>query len=282
MNSYVTLLSSESYFDGVIALNASLQSVGAKYPLYCLLSSNLDTCIQDKLKQYGVSCIRLDAPALSFSAGNDLKYSNWDYTFDKLKIWGLTQFDKIVFVDSDMIVVNNIDHLFEKPDFSAALAGVLFPSCEGLNFINSGIMVLTPSKQIELEMLDLAKTVVPEMRHAGKPVGDQDVINAYFPDWFDHKELILDDGYNLYSRYLQCYMRHHDYTIHGKGKKIYVIHYVGTVKPWMINTCWKFFKMCVNWFPNIYYAWSVVLHKRILGNAIGNQNVNYDRAKKIY
>jgi lipopolysaccharide biosynthesis glycosyltransferase len=84
-------------------------------------------------------------------------------------------------------------------------------------------------------MLEISKTLIPEMKEKGLPVGDQDIINAYMPGWFEHKDLILDDGYNLYAHYLQCYMRHHNYSFkHEKGKQIYIVHYVGVEKPWMV------------------------------------------------
>lgn len=256
-----------SYLEGVLTLNESLKKTHSKYPLVCLLSSNLDIDAQHTLSSYGIDTIQLKEPAISFSANNESRFSNWDFTFDKLKIWGLTQFEKVVFIDSDMIVTKNIDHLFEKPDFSAALAGVLFPTCEGLNFLNSGLVVLTPDISIEQELITIAKELVPAMRQEGKPVGDQDIINAFYPDWFEHKDLILDDGYNLYSRYLQCYIRHYGYSMREKGKPIYIIHYVGVQKPWMVNSIAGFCKMVFSWFPNVYYVFAHIYYKSILRQA---------------
>lgn len=37
----------------------------------------------------------------------------------KLRVWSFTEFEKVILMDSDMVVLKNIDHLFAKPDGSA-------------------------------------------------------------------------------------------------------------------------------------------------------------------
>lgn len=265
MYAYVTFLSNRNYLDGVLTLHKSLQLVKAKFPLYCLLSMNVEAEVIRILEADGIGGIQLkECVTTAPSINADPAYSNWNYTFDKLYMWGLTQFKKIVFVDADMIVAANIDQLFERKAFSAALAGILFPSCENIRILNSGLMVVEPDNKILCEMLDIAKSLIPDMMSKGLPLGDQDIINAYMPDWFEHKDLILDDGYNLYAQYLQCYMRHHNYSFNPeKGKQIYIVHYVGVEKPWMINTLMQFIKMCRRWWPNLYYVMAYFKFKKI-------------------
>ena len=259
MQAYVTLLSNSDYLEGVLVLNETLKQVSSKYPFYCLLSLGVEEEIKSILEGKGIQCIRLNKQVFegmvsSNSEHADWDYSNWNYTFDKLLIWGMVQFEKIVFLDSDMIVTNNIDHLFECNPFTASLAGVLFPTNHNICILNSGLMVVKPNKEIEKEMIRIARKLIPEMQDKNLPLGDQDVINAYLSDWFEHKDLILDDGYNLYAHYLQFYIRHEGYAINIKGKrKIYVIHFVGKEKPWMINSCFRFIKMCIRMFPNVFY-----------------------------
>ena len=258
MLAYVTFLSNRSYLDGVLTLHKSLQIVRSRYPLYCLLSMNVESDVIGQLEASGIACIQLKECVTSDQNVNSIAWAmNWNYTFDKLYMWSLIQFKKIVFIDADMIVTANIDHLFEKKAFSAALAGVLFPTSKEIKILNSGLLVVEPSMDILGDLLKIAKTLIPEMKMKGLPVGDQDVINAYMPDWFEHKELILDDAYNLYAHYLQCYMRHHNYSFNPKkGKQIHIIHYVGVEKPWMINTPLQFIKMCKRMWPNLYYVWA--------------------------
>lgn len=266
MFAYVTFLSNRSYLDGTLALHKSLELVKARYPLYCLLSMNVEHSIIDVLESRGINCIQLNECVTEDCMVNkDAAYSNWNYTFDKLYMWGLTQFEKIVFLDSDMIVTANIDHLFECKPFSAALAGIYFPTCENIKILNSGLLVVEPDNEIKDKMIALSKTLIPDMRAKGLPLGDQDIINAYFPDWFEHKDLILDDGYNLYAHYLQCYIRHHGYSFDAKkGKQIYIVHYVGVEKPWMVNSIGQFLKMCRRVYPNLYYVLAYFQFRKIL------------------
>ena len=61
-------------------------------------------------------------------------------TFTKIYCWLLTQYSKCVFLDSDFLVLKNIDDLFEREELSAAPdAG--WPDC-----FNSGLFVYRPSK----------------------------------------------------------------------------------------------------------------------------------------
>lgn len=272
MRAYITLLSTESYISGVLVLNYSLKKVNSKYPLVCLLSQDLDSGIATQLEQDGVKCISLDKKVYAGFCDTNKKCSNWDfsswnYTFDKLCIWGLTQYEKLVFVDSDMVVVKNIDHLFDRADFTASLAGVLFPTNHHINILNSGLMVLTPSKAIEKDLIELANVLIPKMQSQGLPVGDQDVINAYKSDWFANKDLILDDGYNLYAHYLQYYMRHEGYSFKSEQHPIYVVHYVGSEKPWMVTSLGKFIRMCIRLFPNLYAVGAFFYYRRLLCKA---------------
>ena len=47
----------------------------------------------------------------------------WEFCLTKLRAFGLTQFKKIVFLDADIMVLKNLDQLFEKPPMTSALDG---------------------------------------------------------------------------------------------------------------------------------------------------------------
>ena len=201
MYAYVTFLSNKNYLDGVLTLHKSLQLVKAKYPLHCLLSMNVEDEVIRILEANSIGCVQLKECVTTDTGVNSLAWaSNWNYTFDKLYMWGLTQFDKIVFIDADMIVTANIDHLFEKKAFSAALAGVLFPTGKEIRILNSGLLVVEPDTKILGQMLEISKTLIPKMKEKNLPVGDQDIINAYMPDWFEHKDYNHHPKSDLYAQ----------------------------------------------------------------------------------
>lgn len=55
---------------------------------------------------------------LNVSAGRP----RWNQSFAKLAVLGMTQFDTVVMLDADMMVVDNIDDLFDAPAMSAVAA----------------------------------------------------------------------------------------------------------------------------------------------------------------
>lgn len=115
--------------------------------------------------------------------------SHWGDTFFKLEIFKQTQFEKMVFLDSDMIVLKNIDDLFEKPHMSCVAAGQELH--KDWVDLNSGIMVIEPNETDYEQLTLMAPQIYKSFVDRGIGVGDQDVIKAYFKDWVKCKELHL-------------------------------------------------------------------------------------------
>ena len=251
MKVYVTLLSNKSYLEGVLVLSRSLKAVQAQYPLYCVLSVSVDNEVQKELEQEGIGCIRLAHAAVDGNVNPEGQgFSHWNFTFDKLQIWGLTQFEKIVFLDSDMLIVNNIDELFEREPFSAVCADSSYPGNEGwAGGLNSGLMVIEPDKETEKQLLLCVKPVVEESQKQNRLVGDQDVVKYFISDFGQRVSLHLDEGYNIFADHLTYYIRHLGYSLNNKtGKPIYVVHFIGKAKPWMKKTLRQYLwtiKMCL-------------------------------------
>ena len=238
MKAYITLLSNKNYLEGVLILNESLKKVNSAYPLYCMLSPNVDNSIQNRLENANVYCIRINKSVIENqeSVNNDF-FSYWNYTFDKLMIWGLTQFEKLVYLDSDMVILKNIDLLFDKESFSAVCAGKSFPGNDRWIELNSGVIVLTPDSEIEKKLIALAPKIIEEYKKKNKPLGDQDIINNFLSNWFNEKHLILDEGFNIFASYLSYYIKEKGYSLNSKRKKpIYIVHFTGNYKPWTIKT----------------------------------------------
>ena len=149
MRAFVTLLSNEAYLQGVIALKRALTAVGTRYPFYCVLSMSVDENLQRTIEDEDIPCIRLSQTSVEELNQDGEQFSHWSFTFDKLQIWGLTQFERIIFLDSDMLILRNIDELFDCPPFSAVPAG--YSSClrEDWLYLNSGLMVIKPDVMVE-------------------------------------------------------------------------------------------------------------------------------------
>ena len=138
-----------------------------------------------------------------------------------------------------MIVMNNIDDLFEKPHMSAVAACRLIHA--DWTRLNSGLMVIEPQEGLPSR---IAKMLQPAMDRAAKvgnaAIGDQDLINEFYNDWLLQSNLHLDDGYNMFHDHTDLYIKNHGYGLVTSEqvlnnltvKPIHVLHFAGPVKPW--------------------------------------------------
>lgn len=267
MKVYITLLSNKNYLQGVLVLHRSLKASESRYPLYCALSVSIDKETEHILEREGIRCVRLLHSAVTGNVNPLGKgFSHWNYTFDKLLIWGLTQFEKVVFLDCDMLIVRSIDGLFEHEAFSAVSADSSYPGNESwVGGLNSGLMVIVPDKEVERQLLQTISIVVNDCTKRNLMVGDQDVIKRFLPDWGKCDSLHLDEGYNIFADHLTYYIRHLGYSLKGKmGKAVYVTHFIGKSKPWMKKSFREYvwmFKMCST---NPYYLLAYTRFRKYL------------------
>jgi inositol phosphorylceramide glucuronosyltransferase 1 len=86
----------------------------------------------------------------------------------KLVIFNLTQYDKLVFLDADALVLRDLSDLFRCGAFCAAFIN----PCH----FNSGLMLVTPSTPLFNDMIQKLPTL------PSYDGGDQGFLNAYFPE----------------------------------------------------------------------------------------------------
>lgn len=235
MKAYITLLSTMSYLPGVFVLYDSILRTLTSYPFWVAVSSVIPIEVDDQLRRRGMHVIRLPA-FITIPIAFKKNSGHWGNTFDKIQLFGLSDFEKLVYLDSDMIVLRNIDRLFEKSHMSAVAAGQLeHPDWLRLN---SGLMVISPDKQLPEKMTGMMSQAINDITALGSDkIGDQDVVNAYYSDWPEQKDLHLDQGFNIFFSDLDAYIVKHGYQMNGDHqealKDIHVIHFAGPRKPWM-------------------------------------------------
>lgn len=133
-------------------------------------------------------------------------------TFTKLALWRQTQFEKIVYVDADVVALRAPDELFENRNHFAAVPDIGWPDC-----FNSGVLALTPNMGDYYALLALAQ------RGISFDGADQGLLNMHFREWNR-----LSFAYNCTPsgnyQYAPAY-RHFQSTIS-------MVHYIGNDKPW--------------------------------------------------
>lgn len=220
---YVTLLGTDDYLIGTLCLWKSLRNVKSKYPLLVLCSRNISINVLKVLNQMEIQYKVLEEHIIT-NHKNEGKFARWSFTFDKLQIFNLEESEKIVFLDSDMFVVKNIDSLFNAQHMSAVVADMYDqPKCKELN---SGLMVVAPS---EIEYKELISLLDSQIIKDLPMCGDQDLIRLYYNNWSNEKSLKLPNQYNMYfTNIKKC-----------KWGGVSVIHFVYDKKPW--NYSWTAF-----------------------------------------
>lgn len=226
--SYITFITNEKYLLGLETMCKSLLLSKTKYPLNVVVPENSSDEFISKVKRhsFGASIIKI----ARIESKNDIKnpnYKHWGDTFFKLNVARLTQFDKVVMLDLDLLIMKNIDDLFERPHLSACASALIkFPDWQ---YLNSGLMVIEPDISFFNELI----TNIENARKASKSgdIGDQDVFNYLYPNWFNRPELRIPEEYNEFYRAVYRLAK----TLKHGWRDIKVIHYWGIIKPWHLS-----------------------------------------------
>ncbi|KZT06816.1 glycosyltransferase family 8 protein [Laetiporus sulphureus 93-53] len=111
---YVTLLTKASYLPGALVLHYCLVSVGSKYPLVIMVTTNLPQDVMDVLRRRGITTRTVDHLLPEEGTHNlhahDERFMD---TWTKLRAFELTEYERVVMLDSDMVVMRNMDELME-------------------------------------------------------------------------------------------------------------------------------------------------------------------------
>ena len=221
---YVSVLSSDDYLDGLLVLFHSFKEAKCTYDCCALLTSNISEQTRSVLTAHSIAYGLVQSVISPAGIGTDHR---WSRTYSKLRVFGLEQFEKIVYLDADMLVLENIDALFDCPHMSATNAGGMLPHLSTWVDLNSGLFVAVPSASLLDDML--AKVGKIEVAASG---GDQDFLHAYYRDWPQRADLHLDHKYNIFHYDLDAYNKRFGYTLTPGPKRVAVIHYASDVKPW--------------------------------------------------
>lgn len=188
---FATLVTNEDYGLGALALARSLRLVGARWPLVVLATEGAGHL--EALAAEGCRIVPTTAPPLSpafrarharealhaaapFDKGGKPAFHDPLDNFAKLRVWQLTSYRKVVFLDADTVAVKNIDRLALYPEFAAAPN--LYETLADFRRLNSGVFVAEPSPATYERML--ARLDAPD---AFWRRTDQTFLEAFWPDW---------------------------------------------------------------------------------------------------
>ncbi len=193
---YVVLLTKVEYFPGALVLAESLHTLGTEADLVILVSSNIPESIRMILRRFYSKIIQIK------------RVPNIDEKYNKLQALTLTEYNKVIVIDIDTIVLKYPDYLFTL-DTPAVYMN------EGGSGVYSGLYVLTPSLSIYNKIMD---TITNER-------GYKETINYIFTKVSKYNSIIN-------SKYLGI---KHSNDKNDIWKKSFMIQFVGD-KPFLYKS----------------------------------------------
>ncbi|OAX80542.1 hypothetical protein ACJ72_05121 [Emergomyces africanus] len=119
---WTTLITNADYLTGLLTLDYSLKKAGSKYPLVALYTDSFPPEGHLALQARGIPAKHIPylLPAVHKDYSNDTRfYDCWS----KLTPFSLVEYDRVVQLDSDMLVLRNMDELMELELDDPALNG---------------------------------------------------------------------------------------------------------------------------------------------------------------
>ncbi|KAJ2452663.1 glycogenin glucosyltransferase [Coemansia sp. RSA 2424] len=242
---FATLLTTDSYMHGALALAASLRATGTRHEIICLVADG--QLSRPALERLGPAFDRIvSVPILDTNDTNNLALlgrPDLGSTVTKVGVWALTEYERVAFLDADTLVLGSIDSLLcldpsaellpgevavgrdYRPNGGMLNEGLLaaapdlgWPDC-----FNSGVFVAKPSASTHTRLLALLAS------QGSFDGGDQGLLNAYFDDWSraDHTRR-LPFAYNTTSTSFYTYAP----AFAHFADSIKVVHFIGAQKPW--------------------------------------------------
>lgn len=231
---YATLLYGDEFVLGVRVLGKSIRVTGSKKDMVVLVSDGVSDYAKKLLQADGwiVEMISLLANP------NQVRPKRFWGVYTKLKIFNMTNYKKVVYLDADTIVVKSIEDLFKCQKFCANL--------KHSERLNSGVLVVEPSEALFNDMMAKVK-ILPS--YTG---GDQGFLNSYYSDFpnahvFDPSVSVevlnsrpppkMERLSTLYNADVGLYMLANKWMV--DESELRVIHYtLGPLKPWDWWTSW--------------------------------------------
>jgi len=249
---YVTVITTESYVRPAMVMGASLKAHTrryekseneADYVCLILLSRNarggagVSALGARLLQAAGWSVRPIPSQLMNPNYGSEDSKKGYAenvhvWNYNKLWIWSLTEYDKVVYLDSDLLVIGNIDELFDRdiwteigaPANSTHRNFAAAPDMIPPDRFNSGVMAIRPDMEIFTDMRNSLGRIPSYNK------GDQGFLNAYFDNWY---------AYPVTSRLPATYnfayaFTHYEPVWRSNEADLKIVHFYGGKKPWDI------------------------------------------------
>ncbi len=189
---YVTLVTNADFALGAKALLHSLIRTRTKADCVVMYTRGVPEAALAPLETLGTKLIRVELlptsedfntrhardtlhEAAPFTKGTKPAFHTPLDNFAKLRLWQM-DYDRVVFLDADTLVLQNIDTLFDYPEFCASPN--VYEGIGDFKRLNSGVFTARPNPETFDRMLDHL-----DRPDAFWPRTDQTFLQSFFPKW---------------------------------------------------------------------------------------------------
>mmetsp|Transcript_19553 Transcript_19553/g.29611 ORF Transcript_19553/g.29611 Transcript_19553/m.29611 type:complete len:367 (+) Transcript_19553:90-1190(+) len=146
-------------------------------------SDEFDSAINQGVELLGAKKLEFSGwstKPLSYSISNPEDEGNgWnDVDFNIIWIWSLISYEKVIYLDTDLLVIQDIGDLFDLDLFTQIVPFAAAPKLLPSNKFDAGLMVIKPDITLFMDMQDQVKNgdVLSN--------GIEEFLNSYYSDWF--------------------------------------------------------------------------------------------------
>lgn len=230
--SYVTYLSNDRDYKGALLLNYNLKKLESKYNLSCIVLENVSVKICNILEKSGIVLHKYNLTDVlgSFNITDEYaKHIVRNHYYGKFIIFNLKYYSKIVYLDTDLLLTENIDHLFDKN--CKDVVHMTYDVGERNNMVvfkeqmfNSGVIVTEPNENLYNKCYEVLKKYETNVASLGT---DQTIFNVMNKVNMMHIEH-LEYKYNCVSLLSNILNEH----IENEHFYPAVVHFILHPKPW--------------------------------------------------
>lgn len=230
MKTYACVLSTNNYLMGAVVLNENLKRFNSKYELLCLINENITEESRQTLEKHKIKY--KEFKSVKYNVDFDCA---WNYTFDKFNVFLLEEYEKVVCLDLDLLILENLDFLFDYETPAMVIDNPTYT-----DRYNSGVMVITPNKETFHALNELKEKESLKNR----VLGDQDILNDYYlakgtihriPDEYNVLRRITDEIVTYYNPLTEEEEQRYKVVEHAIVDEPAVIHYIAENKPFSID-----------------------------------------------
>jgi alpha-N-acetylglucosamine transferase len=252
---YAFYASSRDYLCGVLVNIARLKALGADETIDLLLlvpKGMLVPRFLDIAKSVGLRILQFDNPPNLQGGFDYYKHSNM-----KLLLFNQTEYDRIVYLDSDSLILKSLDHLFLLPKGIGIAAPRSYWEDDPKKF-TSALMVIDPSQEM-WQRVDKELHPIKEGKY------DMDILN----DVFMRDCMLLPNNYLVLNSHWEdetseTRLKNTGYSsLDSLASQTHVLHFTALGKPWSLNLSTVAFKrpLAHAFFQRSFQLWSETADK---------------------